>query len=46
MVSLLHQVMHAVAIKRNGEADSISSISGLNLESVIKTLNDGVSLGR
>ena len=46
MVSLLHQVMHAVAIKRNGGADSISSISGLNLESVIKTLNDGVSLGR
>ena len=46
MVSLLHQVMHAVAIKRNGGADSISSISGLSLESVIKTLNDGVSLGR
>ena len=46
MVSLLHQVKHAVAIKRNGGADSISSISGLNLESVIKTLNDGVSLGR
>ena len=46
MVSLLHQVMHAVAIKRNGGADSISSISGLDLKSVTKTLNDGVSLGR
>ena len=46
MVSLLHQVMHAVAIKRNGGADSISSISGLDLTSVTKTLNDGVSLGR
>ena len=46
MVSLLHQVMHAVAIKRNGGADSISSISGLALKSVTKTLNDGVSLGR
>ena len=46
MVSLLHQVMHAVAIKRNGGADSISSISGLDLKSVTKTLKDGVSLGR
>ena len=46
MVSLLHQVMHAVAIKRNGGADSISSISGLDLKSVTKILNDGVSLGR
>ncbi len=46
MVSLLHQVMHAVAIKRNGGADSISSISGLDLKSVTKILNDGVSSGR
>ncbi len=46
MTSLLHQVMHAVAIKRNGSANSISSISGLDHELVTKTLNEGVSLGR
>ena len=46
MTTLIHLVMHAAAIKRNGRAEAISSILGLDVRTISKTLEKGVSMGR